>query len=215
VTVLADLARGHSPARVLMHRWLRGTRGLESPVLDLGCGGQTYAPLLDGHRVVGVDLSGSGDIRADLERPLPFCDDTFPTVVLFNVLELVRNDAQLLREIRRVLRPGGRLVLWTPFLIPVHHQPRDYRRHTGLLLEKLLGEADFTRITVTPHGGLGLVVGTFGAHLAAPVPFLPRLTHAAAFGVQRAVDVVRPRNAETWPVSFSAQAWKGASGLQA
>ncbi len=46
--------------------------------------------------------------------PLPFPDASFDTVVSFQVIEHVRRDKELVAEIYRVLRPGGRLIISTP-----------------------------------------------------------------------------------------------------
>jgi SAM-dependent methyltransferase len=51
--------------------------------------------------------------QADAER-LPFGDATFDLVVLADVIEHVSSVGQAMREVRRVLRPGGRLVCVTP-----------------------------------------------------------------------------------------------------
>ncbi|CAM5278701.1 class I SAM-dependent methyltransferase [Streptomyces aurantiogriseus] len=101
-------------------------------VLDLGCGAGHYAAELlerGAARVVGVDGSESllraararlGDRAAaalhhhDLEEPLTFlADGSFDLVVMALVYHHVDARAQLLAEIRRVLRPGGTLLVST------------------------------------------------------------------------------------------------------
>lgn len=99
--------------------------------LDLGCGVGDVSLLLAsrGFRVQAVDASAenvrrarsnlrshsaSADVtQADAER-LPFGDATFDLVVLADVIEHVSSVGQAMREVRRVLRPGGRLVCVTP-----------------------------------------------------------------------------------------------------
>jgi SAM-dependent methyltransferase len=100
--------------------------GSEGPALDLGSGLGYYARrLFAGHRpvvVADLDLSALAfagrqvhPCRSDALR-LPFRDATFGAVLLADVLEHCPEDAPVLAEIARVLRPGGRLVLSVPSL---------------------------------------------------------------------------------------------------
>lgn len=104
------------------------TRG--KTVLDFGCGsGYGSAEIAtDANAVVGVDVSAEAIAQAqasfsaprlsfnqvEAERSLPFADHSFDTVLSFQVIEHVADPAHYLGEIRRVLRPGGHLVLTTP-----------------------------------------------------------------------------------------------------
>ncbi|MEM7488191.1 MAG: bifunctional 2-polyprenyl-6-hydroxyphenol methylase/3-demethylubiquinol 3-O-methyltransferase UbiG [Pseudomonadota bacterium] len=93
-------------------------------VLDLGCAGGFLAEALDdrGARVTGIDPAeeaiaaarahaeaGGRDIRYDVGvgEALPYGDDSFGAVACVDVLEHVRDLDQVLREVARVLRPGG------------------------------------------------------------------------------------------------------------
>jgi SAM-dependent methyltransferase len=62
-----------------------------------------------------------GDARA-----LPFRDNVFDRVFAFNVFEDLRQLSLAACEIHRVLKPGGSLVLHTPFLQPLHEAPHHY-----------------------------------------------------------------------------------------
>jgi SAM-dependent methyltransferase len=76
-------------------------------------------------RATGVDVDAAalawarrGDlaatlVRAALER-LPFADASFDKILCTEVLEHIRDDVAALRELRRVLRPGGRLAVSVP-----------------------------------------------------------------------------------------------------
>jgi SAM-dependent methyltransferase len=107
-------------------------------VLDLGCGtGEVSAQLIRlGYEVWGLDIAEpmvryardrcrSNRFRVgDMER-LPFPDDTFDAVVCLGVIEYLAADDRALREIWRVLRPGGTAVISTPSAIsPLPHLDR-------------------------------------------------------------------------------------------
>ncbi|MEU1621625.1 class I SAM-dependent methyltransferase [Streptomyces sp. NPDC005722] len=108
-------------------------------ILDAGCGaGPLSAALRDRGAVVsGFDVSegmlelarrrlGAGaDLRlADLGSPLPYADDTFDDVVASLVLHYLEDWGPALAELRRVLKPGGRLIASVdhPFVIATLHR---------------------------------------------------------------------------------------------
>lgn len=90
-------------------------------VLDLGCrSGAVTMHFLEGNDVTGVDVDpralelaaerGVVPVRANVEEPLPFGDGTFDVVVAGELLEHVRDPADVVAEVLRVLRPGGAFV---------------------------------------------------------------------------------------------------------
>ncbi|WP_246150747.1 class I SAM-dependent methyltransferase [Streptomyces qinzhouensis] len=100
-------------------------------VLDVGCGdgtaAATAAPLLAGHRIIGVDWSQDALRRArtrltDVVRGelgtgrLPFRAGAADAVLFSEVIEHLVDPDSALDELRRVLRPGGHLMLSTPNL---------------------------------------------------------------------------------------------------
>jgi SAM-dependent methyltransferase len=108
-------------------------------VLDLGCGpGESafgIAERVPGVRVTGIDVSASMIRFAELRRrfevhrselsfleadamALPFADATFDAVVGHSFLYLVPDAIAVLREARRVLRPGGRCAFLEPATLP-------------------------------------------------------------------------------------------------
>jgi SAM-dependent methyltransferase len=115
------------------HAWLAGLIAPEGGerVADLGCGERPIPGLVhpqpDGGVVVGIDNSAEALreasrslpaprsrtllVQADLAAPLPFADGSMDAVFSHDVLEQLPDPDALLREVHRVLRPGGRFVL--------------------------------------------------------------------------------------------------------
>ena len=78
-------------------------------VLDVGCGeGITTRKM----GAIGMDLD-QGDVRGSVYS-IPFPDETFDAVTLLDVIEHLDHPVTALKEIKRVLRPGGKLILMFP-----------------------------------------------------------------------------------------------------
>jgi SAM-dependent methyltransferase len=94
-----------------------------------------------GARVIGVDIEpGDGvDVVASPEGRTFLPDACADLVVSFQVLEHVRLPERFLAECRRILRPGGILLLTTHGTYPFHPDPLDLHRWTGEGLVRLAG----------------------------------------------------------------------------
>lgn len=102
-------------------------------LLDLGCGTRPYRELYQGRfaYAVGADYEIRGPIEVRLDAAyLPFPDESFDSVLLTEVIEHVPDIDRTLREISRVLKPGGVLLLTWPFNYMMHEIPSDYIRLT-------------------------------------------------------------------------------------
>jgi 2-polyprenyl-3-methyl-5-hydroxy-6-metoxy-1,4-benzoquinol methylase len=111
-------------------RWQRAMRLLKAPsgarVLDVGSAfGFGTRMLARRYECVGIDSSPSFVARAHRDVPratflrsraemLPFSGQSFDAVVCLEVLEHLADESRAVEEIRRVLRPGGELVLSVP-----------------------------------------------------------------------------------------------------
>lgn len=94
-------------------------------ILDIGCGIGAFVGRLRefSDRVVGVDVDEESVLKGGYDLPnlalgvgerLPFADGSFDVVLLHEVIEHVDDDVETLREARRVLSPGGRVVVFCP-----------------------------------------------------------------------------------------------------
>lgn len=134
-----------------------------APVLDIGSGLGFFVEccLQHGVSAVGLELSKEGIestahrkvpvVRADLSLPLPFRNDWFGTVFAHHVLEHlpIEKERAVLREVRRVLRPGGFLYIASPSV--GHPRAHDDPDHINLFtvheLETELRSAGFSRVS--------------------------------------------------------------------
>ena len=127
-------------------------------ILDVGCGtGANLLMLSKYGDAEGVDISedalafcrdrGLDKVRLGAGEELPYDDGTFDLVTALDVVEHMDNDLAGLKEMRRVLRPGGRVLLFVPTFMflwglqdDVSHHRRRYRLSQ---LRRVLEEAGF------------------------------------------------------------------------
>ena len=73
--------------------------------------------------------------------PLPFEDESFDCVVSFQVIEHIKRDKEFVREVMRILRPGGKFVVSTPNKpMSLTRNPWHVREYTPEELRRLLSE---------------------------------------------------------------------------
>jgi len=152
-------------------------------VLDVGPGMFPRIPI-DGNYFVDLSmpaleaLSQRGGRCARAAVPFPFGNASFDTVCMFEVLEHVDADGQLLDEIARILKPGGVLFAscpmnpryWTYYDRVIGH----VRRYRAADLERLLDTRGFTVERVCARHDR--MAGWFGAMFGLGVRFFPRFT---------------------------------------
>ena len=112
-------------------------------MLDVGGGTRksSYLTLLcvEGQlESLNIDPEREPTFIADLNRPLPIPSATYDTILSLNTLEHVREDVFALGEMTRVLKPGGRMLIFVPFLYRVHGSPSDFHRHPKPWWEEVL-----------------------------------------------------------------------------
>ena len=131
-------------------------------ILDVGCGtGANLLMLSKYGDAEGVDVSedaltfcherGLDKVKLGAAEELPYDDGTFDLVTAFDVVEHIDDDLAGLKEMRRVLRPGGHVLLFVPTFMflwglqdDVSHHRRRYRlselrrvlEHAGFEIER-------------------------------------------------------------------------------
>lgn len=144
------------PDRYLLDKQIREAAGYVSGrVLDVGAGemnryGRHFAyseyVRMDTSHGDKVDLVGSAD---DISMP----DDSFDTVICTQVFEHLEFPDKSAREIYRVLKPGGHLIMTVPQMNELHEEPRDFWRYTKFGLRSLFGNVGFKTVTESQRGG--------------------------------------------------------------
>lgn len=145
-------------------------------VLDAGCG---HGPLFRELRTRGAVVSGfdlspamvelarqrlgdDADVRVgDLAAPLPYADHEFDLVVVSLALHYVEDWGPTLKELRRVLRPGGRLIVSVihPFVYTFTYRDADYFALTRYSEDYQFG--DTTAVMTYWHRPLQDVINSF------------------------------------------------------
>jgi SAM-dependent methyltransferase len=137
---------------------------LHGKLLDAGCGKMPYkAYILAGGKVneyIGLDIESAkaydANIRPDFTwngRVMPFRDGEFDSAFATEVLEHCPEPEVFLREVHRVLKPGGVFFFTVPFLWNLHEVPHDEYRYTPFALERHLQNSGFHNISIAALGG--------------------------------------------------------------
>lgn len=174
--------------------------------LDLGCGPGGNFPALASflpERTVGLDLSpialalareacvAAELIEGDVNAPLPFGDESFDVVTVFNVLyhQWVASEVAVLREVRRVLRPNGLLLLTEPAFVSLAREMDD-----AVMSRRRYRHADFARWFT--DAGLDQIFGSYFTAFGVPIILAAKLV-----GRLRGTPVERAAAMDQQPIS--------------
>jgi SAM-dependent methyltransferase len=152
-----------------------------------------YVRALDFRSLDALEISGSkwatlgfGTYRSAKYPEYDWCagplDERFDIILVEQVLEHVTNPRAALQNARSMLKPGGILVVTTPFLIRIHEYPIDCSRWTPLGLKHLLNQCGFPNVETGQWGNRRCIRANF-SHWVRYVPWRHSLRNEANFPV--------------------------------
>lgn len=132
-------------------------------LIDLGCGDMPFRgfllDLVDTYD--SLDLWPNSEVTyvGDIQNMSMLDANTYDSAICLEVLEHVPNPHQAIKEIYRILKPSGVLIISVPHLSRIHNAPYDYYRFTLYGLIHLLNSAGFSVITIQAKGGIFSFIG--------------------------------------------------------
>lgn len=131
-------------------------------VIDIGCGQMPYRETVLSwgkvERYIGLDLekndiySNKPDLTWD-GKTIPLADNSVDGAMATELFEHCPDPEVVMKEIRRILHPGGMLFFTVPFLWPLHDVPYDQYRYTPFSLARHLANAGFQEVRLQALGG--------------------------------------------------------------
>jgi SAM-dependent methyltransferase len=158
--------------------------------------------------VIGCDLRpGAGVDRIEDLHALSLADATVGTALVLDTLEHVARPWEAMRELARVLKPGGLVLITSHLYFPLHPCPDDFWRFTSQGLESLATHAELTAVFAQPlrvgQAGISVLPHTV-VLLATRLPSDPGTfvdadgLNLPALDVALVVDAWLRRGAQTW-----------------
>jgi len=175
----------------------------EGRVFELGCGGglnqihydrervtafagiDPSAALLEGARARAKEQGWDADIRQGKGEDIPFADSAFDTVVCTYTLCSVGDHARVMAEMRRVLKPGGRLLFLEHGKAP-DRGPAKWQRRIEPVWKRAMGNCHLTREIGSALRGAGFEVEPLGQEY---FPKMPRWAGWMEWGTARRAGV--------------------------
>ncbi|MFM8431289.1 MAG: class I SAM-dependent methyltransferase [Bacteroidota bacterium] len=128
-------------------------------LLDVGCGNKPYRSLFNVEEYIGIDIENEAhdhtheSIDALFDGiNIPYDDCRFDCVISIEVFEHVFHLERLIKEINRVLVPGGNLLITLPFVWMEHEKPNDFARYTSFGIKDLLERNGFEVLKLEKSG---------------------------------------------------------------
>ncbi len=135
---------------------------MQPRVLDVGCARKPYYPFFSSFasEYVGIDIDNPmAEVVAAADN-VPLSDNSFDLVLCIQLLEHVEDPAAVVRELSRLVRPGGRVLAATHGVSVYHPDPVDHWRWTHSGLELLFrANGAWTSLSVEASAGTASCLG--------------------------------------------------------
>lgn len=168
----------HFPAKYYLFKDIKNILDrfhFKGELLDVGCGEKPYKILFkEVDSYIGIDFKNYSrnkgykgekpDLYFDkdykLTLKLPFGNNSFDNVVSFQVLEHHKNPDMLIKEIVRIVRKNGLVLLSAPLIWGLHEEPNDYYRFTEYSLIEILKRYKCKILDIKRQGSLFSTIST-------------------------------------------------------
>ena len=152
---IKQVFQGKSIYRILFNWQVqKHCQNLTGKCLDLAGGKNPsyyrYWSFNNNSELIKTDLDG--EFKVDLNKELPFNDNSIDNIFFFNAIYIIKEPEKLLKEINRILKKDGKLFIASPFIFNEAEEPDDFRRYTSQGLEELLWKANFSDFEIIPFG---------------------------------------------------------------
>lgn len=187
IFLIREISKGKSVIRAYLNFHLLEVE-LKGKTIDIGGGrGEGYVSFM--RRTADVTFE-TFDIKAgnnvDFESDnLPATDGLYETVLFLNVMEHIYNHQHIADEVVRIVKPGGQLIGYVPFLMWYHPDHRDFFRYTHEAIEKIFEKAGGKEIKIVPN-----YCGPFVAAAQMMLLSIPKILRPLVFPFFYALDSV-------------------------
>jgi SAM-dependent methyltransferase len=209
-----EIGRGKSVTRAFYNYRLKHEM-LVGAVIDVGGGRSadylSFMPRSEDVEIRTFDVKAGANIDFEVDQ-LPASDGSFDTVLFLNVMEHIYNYKNIISEVHRITKPGGRVIGVVPFLMWYHSDPKDYFRYTHEALEKIFTECNIATCKIEV-----LARGPFTAAAQMVMQSLPRLVRIPVFALHYFLDAVflwlRPGHGERYTLGYYFELYSESSDI--